>query len=425
MKKLLYLLLSYFFFTSNALAQNNEKPIDRLKIFVDCVNTYCAITYLKSEITVVDFLLDNKAADVHIIITEQNTGGGGEQYQLLFFGQNSFKKDADTIRFNTDRNATEFEIRDQLMKYLMLGLAPFVAKTTAAKDVKMDFKQSISNAGNDKSNPSGTTKDPWNYWVFKVGVNGNIRADAVYKSTNFNSSVSANRTTEEIKIGFNGRISKNNSGFEYKDSSGIKKITVKNHNYIFDHFLIKSITQHWSAAYSTELEQSTFENTKQRLNFKAAAEYNIFPYQQVNTKFFAVRYYLDVARNQYFDTTLYDKTKETLFGYGAETKLSINQKWGNTSLGVEYHNYFKKGNLFNLSGNAEVDVRITGGLSFKVDAYGELVRDQLSLPKKGATGEEVLTRRRQLASGYKYFLSFGLNYRFGSNLNNFVNPRFD
>jgi hypothetical protein len=49
----------------------------------------------------------------------------------------------------------------------------------------------------------------------------------------------------------------------------------------------------------------------------------------------------------------------------------------------------------------------------------------MSLVKGDATEQEVLTRKRQLASTYNYYTSFGLNYRFGSILNNFVNPRFE
>jgi hypothetical protein len=70
-------------------------------------------------------------------------------------------------------------------------------------------------------------------------------------------------------------------------------------------------------------------------------------------------------------------------------------------------------------------VRVAGGLSFYILAYGALTRDQLFLVKGDATPEEVLARRRQLASGYTYYTSFGLQYRFGSNINNVVNPRFD
>ena len=44
--------------------------------------------------------------------------------------------------------------------------------------------------------------------------------------------------------------------------------------------------------------------------------------------------------------------------------------------------------------------------------------------RDGATTEEVLLRQRQLATGYQYFVNFGVSYSFGSILNNIVNPRF-
>ena len=51
-------------------------------------------------------------------------------------------------------------------------------------------------------------------------------------------------------------------------------------------------------------------------------------------------------------------------------------------------------------------------------------RDQIYLPKGEATTEEILVRQRQLATGYQYFLNFGISYSFGSIFNNIVNPRF-
>ena len=51
------------------------------------------------------------------------------------------------------------------------------------------------------------------------------------------------------------------------------------------------------------------------------------------------------------------------------------------------------------------------------------INDQISLKKENASQEEILLRLRQLATGYSYFLSFGINYRFGSIFNSVVNPR--
>jgi hypothetical protein len=44
--------------------------------------------------------------------------------------------------------------------------------------------------------------------------------------------------------------------------------------------------------------------------------------------------------------------------------------------------------------------------------------------KGGATTEEVLLRRKELATQFSYFTSFGLTFTFGSIYNNVVNPRF-
>jgi hypothetical protein len=46
------------------------------------------------------------------------------------------------------------------------------------------------------------------------------------------------------------------------------------------------------------------------------------------------------------------------------------------------------------------------------------------LKKGDVPEEEVLLRLQQLATGYSYFMHFGVNYRFGSIFNNVVNPRF-
>ena len=51
-------------------------------------------------------------------------------------------------------------------------------------------------------------------------------------------------------------------------------------------------------------------------------------------------------------------------------------------------------------------------------------RDQLYLPRAGATPEEILVRQQQLATTYRYSINFGLSYSFGSIFNNVVNPRF-
>ncbi len=422
-KKILFQIFVLFFICGNITAQ--QLIPSRLKVFIDCHNG-CDLTYIRSEINIVDFLLDRIAADVHVLITDQNTGSGGDKYQLIFFGQNQFRNMTDTLYFDNGANNTDFEERDILLKFLKIGLSPYIAKTKMADKISIQMKMDELKGDEKKEALAEQQKDPWNYWVYNTRVSGSLNRDEVYKSSNYYGSISASRVTEDLKVIFELEGGKNKSTFEYADDNGIlQKFTNNNNSYELDHYLVKSINTHWSWTYQVGFSRNTFSNNKQRSIFQTGVEYNIFPYKQVNTKFFTIAYILDARLNNYIDSTLYDKKKETLTGHGVETKLSFNQKWGTVGFGVDYHNYFHNWKYFNLEANLELDIRITGGLSFNIFTSAELIRDQIYLPKEGATPQEVLTRRRQLASGYSVNAHFGVSYRFGSKLNNFVNPRFD
>ena len=54
----------------------------------------------------------------------------------------------------------------------------------------------------------------------------------------------------------------------------------------------------------------------------------------------------------------------------------------------------------------------------------QLVRDQIYLPRQGATEEEILLRQRELATSFTYSGSIGISYTFGSTSAGVVNPRF-
>jgi hypothetical protein len=199
---------------------------------------------------------------------------------------------------------------------------------------------------------------------------------------------------------------------------------VVNSSYFFSHYLAKSLSQHWSLGYEAQYSNSTFSNYKGRIYFSPAIELSVFPYKAVNEKFFTISYGPQVVHNTYFDTTIYNQTEELLLGHKLKANLAVRQKWGSISSVVSYSNYFKDWQLNNLAMSMNFDIRVTGGLSFYVYASGSLVHDQVYLVKGGATQQEILTRQRQLASSYTYYTGIGINYRFGSILNNFVNPSF-
>lgn len=396
-------------------------PEQKIKLFVDCSNSFCDMNYIRTQITFVDYVLDNKAADIDLLITQQNNGGGGSQYQLIFFGQNRFHQ-SDTLRFNVKPTNTDFETRDLMVKYIQIGLLPFLTKTQAIENFSIQLKDESKK---DSAGKVQSTKDAWNYWVFRAGINGNINTDANYKSFSYNGNISASRVTDKSKVSFNLNMGKNRNTYEYNDGTTTSKITVKNENYDFSHQLVKSVSEHWSVGYDLNISRNTFNNYKMRITLRPAVEYDVFPYKDVNNKLFTIRYGLDVTNNQYFDTTVYFKKHETLPGQEADIALTYNQKWGTVNIFSSYHSFLTNLKRYNLSLGGGVNVRISGGLSFNVFIFGNYLRDQIYLPKGEASLQDILTRQRQLATNFSLFSFFGISYRFGSKLNNFVNPRFN
>lgn len=423
MQKVLAFFVATFFLALSGGAQRERVLPSRLSLFVDCSNTWCDLTYIRTEIKGIDFTLDNQAADVHVLITSLSTGSGGSQYQLIFYGQHAFVGVTDTLHFDVDRNATEVETRESLLFYLKSGLVPFMVRITGSRQLVINFKESVDSAG--QADSGKVQIDPWDYWIFRLGVNGNLNADAVYRNYRYSSNLSANRTTEKWKYGLFLNASKNQSSFKYDDGTGEVKFTVVNHDLSLYHYLVGSMNDHWSWAYDVRLSQSTFSNYKLRSEVSAGLEYNIYPYKDVNNKLFTISYVLIARQQRYYDTTIYNKLKEGILAQGVKANMSMNQKWGNLSVGLSAENFLNNWSFFNVGLNAYTNIRITGGLSFFVAAFGGVTRDQVFLPKGGASPQEVLARQRQLASGYSYYTSFGINYRFGSKLNNFVNPRFE
>ena len=80
-------------------------------------------------------------------------------------------------------------------------------------------------------------------------------------------------------------------------------------------------------------------------------------------------------------------------------------------------------NRISVFGNA--NVRIVRGLSLSFFGTVARVRDQVFLPRRGASDEEVLLRQRDLQTDFNYSLNINLRFTFGSIFNNIVNPRFD
>ena len=100
------------------------------------------------------------------------------------------------------------------------------------------------------------------------------------------------------------------------------------------------------------------------------------------------------------------------------------EPWGTLQAGLEFSQYLHDPSFYRLEAAGEFSFRITRGLSISFDGQASRIRDQLSLPRREATDEEILLRLRELQSDYRFEFDIGIRYSFGSLFNNIVNPRF-
>ncbi len=413
-QKIFSILFFYLLFLQNASAQGDKT--ETLKVFFEC-HFNCYFDYIRTEIKWVDFVRDRTDADIHILISSQHINGGGEKVFMNFIGQNNFKNVTDTISYFNDANNTDDDERKLLVQYLKIGLTRYIAKTSLAKNLDIIYKMPDSAT---LAKTEQNKKDPWNFWVFNVGVRGFFNGSQVSKSSSLGGNFSANRTTEKRKTSFLIFYNNRNS----KSTYGTEVIKIHSKSLDANYGDVFSINNHWSWGWNVFYSNSLVNNFKNRYGFTPKIEYNIYPYSTSNTKLITFGYSAGPEYNQYYDTTIFFKTKELLFKQTITATSTFTQPWGNINAGVYYSSYFDDFSKNNLSLNAQVEIKLFKGLSLNLFGFYSIVHDQISLLKVSPNRDDVLTQRRLIASSYNYYTSIGLRYRFGSKYNNVVNPRF-
>ena len=118
------------------------------------------------------------------------------------------------------------------------------------------------------------------------------------------------------------------------------------------------------------------------------------------------------------------RLRETYVRQSLTAALSVTQPWGSANVSLTGSHLLQdfKQNRVVLIGS--MSLRLVKGLSLSIFGDVERIHDQRALPAAGATPSEILLRRRELLTSYSYSTYISLSYRFGSTLNNVVNPRF-
>jgi hypothetical protein len=427
-KRLSLFVLSCFTIPAVLSAQNKISNKDEIKVFADC-NTWCDMNFIKTEINFVDFVPDRFSANVFIMLTSQSTGSGGREIKLFFTGQENFKGMQDTLKFYWTSVDTDAEYRDNLVRYLKIGLTRFIAQTSLAQKINISVPVSKNETA---VNALSNKKDKWNFWVFNIGVSGNINSDDYSKSNRISGRISANRVTDKLKVKLSANINKSVSTYEY---NGEKSRFANNSSGIYT-TVVRSLNNHWSYGGFGSVSHSTFSNYGVQYILHPAVEYSFFPYKDAVKKSITLFYRVGPSFNNYIDSGYYDSPEHWLFQHSLSLNAGFIQKWGNVNMSMSWDNFLNsfrldsakiKGrnvNTFSIGGY--IEVRIVKGLSLSISSNANFTKGIYpNIPRKFFSRDDLLTNTRQYPTQKGLYTYFGINYRFGSIYNNVVNPRFN
>jgi hypothetical protein len=400
---------------ASAAAQEPEAPREEaLRVFLDCGS--CDFDYLRREIPFVNYVRDRKDAEVHILVTTQSTGGGGVEYVFRFIGLDRFQGIDDELRYTAAQTNTGDERRRGYTEILKLGLVSYVTSTAVADRLRLVYRGGVT--GKAAATPDD---DPWNFWSFRVRGNGSVNAEASTRSHNFAASMIANRTTEAWKINLSTNMNFHTNEFTLSDGT---HLTDDSHDHSINALVVKSLGDHWSFAARGRVWSTTFLNEDRAARGAAGIEYSVFPYAESSRREMTVQFTTGVNRFDYLETTIYGKDRETVADGVLLGSFDVRQPWGSSGVSIEAATYFHDVERHRVVLNGDIDVRLFKGFSVTMDGSVSRIHDQLYLRAEGATDEEILLRRRQLATSYRFRFSIGASYTFGSIFNNVVNTRF-
>ncbi len=391
-------------------------PPRSISVFVDCPY-YCDGDYFHTQIAYVDWVRDRAAADVDVLVSEQSTAAQGVRYTFTFLGAGRFAELVDTLQFTTVAGASDDDTRKAMVHTLEEGLVRYLARTPLGEKIKITVPKMTG--GGDQTSPK---RDPWHAWVFTTSTNGYVFAEQLTRQTSLYGTVSASRITDDWKL--NVSVNENYGESRYTVTDPDTTIVNVQRGFGLSTLVVKSLSDHWSAGLIGSLSSSTYLNLQRNLAVTPAVEYDVMPYRESTRRQLRIQYGIGFDALAYNDTTIFLKTAETLPVHTLSVAYAQQEPWGSVNVGVDGSSFLNDGakRSANLYGGGSLN--LVRGLNLNLNASYSVIHNQIYLLKGTATQAEVLLQQRQLETGYRWNLFFGLSYTFGSLFNNVVNPRF-
>ena len=387
-----------------------EKREQKIKIFVEGIRL--DMDYATRNMKFVDFVNDPAVSDVHIIINDRTSGSGGRVYSLMFNNNTFDNLNNFTLTTTTASSDTYEEQRKKIVDSIVLGLMPFVNQTEASNKLVIRYR-------GQESTRDLPIDDPWNNWTFRGDFSGNVDLEESKNNFNYRYNLRIDKVTDDWKFRNSGMTSIRTR--EYSNNG--EKFSVENITNYVTSSVVNSLSPRWSAGAFASYYNSNYRNTVYSISFKPAVEYNIFPWDVSDRKVFTLAYYIGPEWKKYYQTSIFGKTEESLWEHTFRLDLQLIKTWGEVEAGIDATNYLHDFSLNRITFDTEVSVRVVRGFSVNFDFRAENINDQIYLPSKEASLEDILLNRVQLPSSFEIYAGVGVRVQFGSIYNNIVNNR--
>jgi hypothetical protein len=395
-----------------ASAQDRQAALPPLRVFLDCGP--CDFDYLREEVPVVDYVRDRTVADVHVLVTTQDTGGGGEEYIFNFIGLGALTGRADTLTYVSQQFMTEDEQREGYTQTFSLGLVRYLVYTGRASSLEIDFGDA-----DDDQQTVNPADDPWNLWVFEIDLSGELQGESQRKETFLEGSLEAGRTTEAFKIEIEGRGEYEELEFERR---GVMETSTAR-NLGGDILAVWSINPRWSWGVSGAVGTDQSVNQALYTQLAPALEYSFYPYTEFTRRSITATYRVGMASFYYEDRTVFNQISEIRPQHSLELSADFQQPWGELNLSIEGAHFLDNPERHRVDIFSRLEIRLFRGVDLNVQGSYARVKDQIYLSAAGLDPDEILIGQRELGTDYEYGIEIGLGFTFGSIFNNVVNPR--
>jgi len=393
-------------------------PPPSLSVHIECNS--CDMTFIRNEVQYINHVRDQALADVQIFINRMRTGSGGEMYELSFTGFKQFEGISQEITYDALPTATGDEVRKGLLQRIEAGLVTYLLQTEQVDYIKIRVDSVEKEVDEDTPRQQPLLEDNWDNWIFEVYGEGRMSKETSRSETEFEVGFTGDRVTEDWRIRSRAEVNYEENVFENDEEDDI--VTVRKRNFLSTS-AVRSLTGHWSTGVFGSIWHNTYANYQIATRFAPALEYSLFPYKEVTRREITFAYRVGYSYNDYIEETIFGKMEEHLFNQSLNIRAQFRQPWGSIFSSFEASSFLHDLSKNRLEFNSYANVRIFKGLAVRLSADMDLIRDQITLPKGGASIEDILLRQRQIATDFEMRLSLGLSYTFGSAFNNIVNTR--